>query len=175
VDKYTPSHIYGNSGLYSTVRLYSLAADCIKSLGIKIPLDKVHFETYHMSTKMGIHAYALYSSLTEVQSSTMEVLLPHIRICGGDLLYNKIVQLRSILSSFTGTISAKALMLVPDWIVKGNDLSKWSTKADNALTEIFLRRLSTVTAPGGKTRIIAIVDYFTQCSLRRLHLYLINN
>jgi hypothetical protein len=32
-----------------------------------------------------------------------------------------------------------------------------------------LRRLSQVAAPEGKTRVIAIVDYWTQCALRPLH------
>jgi hypothetical protein len=97
----------------------------------------------HMTTKAGIFGLALASCLIEVHHLT-DKMCENIKICGGEELYDRIQILKELdLQSVMDFIGLKKLR-------------------DNRT----LRRLSIVQAPDRKSRLIAILDYWSQASLK---------
>jgi hypothetical protein len=52
----------------------------IRHLGISIPKDKIAFKEFHMTSKVGIHCQALWSSMWEVtQKSFRDFIVPNLK------------------------------------------------------------------------------------------------
>lgn len=124
---------------------------------------------YHSTSKVGIHTVAMQSSLTEFIHPTFMRLRPHLEVVGGPFIR---AMFRNLDAQFKQSSNFDdALKLIPKSLLSDKSIMSWRRKFSSLLT---LRRLATVTAPGGKTRVIAIFDYFTQTCFRPFHLYLID-
>jgi len=115
--------------------------------GRKVP-NSLRFKRYHWTTKVGPNkpGNALWNSLTDLYGLP-ETLLESIKIVGGPKLANNIENLikgRKLLAPVLKTVT--------------NDYS--------------FRRLSSFPDKELKVRVIGILDYFSQTSLKPLHLYL---
>lgn len=115
-------------------------------LGIR--KKSVEWKRFHMSTKRGPLGQALLTSVTELTLLSSE-LLGYIYLVGGSSLRNVIEGLK-----------------VPR--LKGYSIVDiWSTFFPPKRTT--LRRISYFSDKEGKTRVIAILDYWSQTALRPLH------
>jgi hypothetical protein len=120
----------------------------LKWLGVR--KAKVEWSFPHMSTKRGPLGQAILTSMTEVTLLTPQ-LLGYIFLLGGGRL-------------------AKLLSELMDKL----DILQWRSVAD-VWAKLFqpksnsLRRLSYFSDKEGKTRVIAICDYWTQSALKPLH------
>jgi len=113
------------------------------------------FTKYHMSSKSGPNGHALWSSLIDLETLP-DSLVESISILGGMDLREKITTLREGIK----------LKLIPKPLVLSGSLPPNRRKR--------LRKLSYFPDKEGKMRIIGILDYFSQTSLRNLHNYLFN-
>lgn len=116
-------------------------AGLVTELGWSLPLPR--WEGCHVTTKSGPNAQALLSSIEDAHLLT-ETQISYLRIIGGDELVQRIELIR--------TISVLA------WL----EMFKLSPKGISA-------RLSLVKDKEAKTRVVAILDYWTQSALRPLH------
>jgi len=125
-------------------------------LGILIPTTQIISKGYHMTSKKGIFCHSLWSSLIELRSPLKSGLAIFLRQWPGmekmDTLQEQINKVSKDLGDFFPEMVRKSL--------------KPST---------CLRRLALVRDPAGKTRIVAIFDYWTQVALRPLHLYVLKH
>lgn len=117
---------------------------------------------------MGIHGQALYSSLREVETVlNTPWLYKALGYLGGPYL-------KSILFEYKDKLNSEFederldLNKLRSGLLHDNEELKDYNRGD------YLRRLSVVEAPGGKSRIIAIFDYWSQCAQRPQHLQVIN-
>lgn len=107
----------------------------------------LEFKEFHMSSKSGPNGHALWTSYIDahlLEGTTLEA----IATIGGDTIYKKILEFRqlySIIPHFFGPLGLK-----PEKI----------------------RRLQHIQDKEGKTRTIAIADYYSQTVLLPLHNYL---
>lgn len=106
------------------------------------------WKSFHMSTKSGPQGQALLMSLTELALLPLE-LIADIKLLGGDKLSSVIDKL---LSKTLGDYSIVDI---------------WST-IFKARSRTF-RKISYFSDKEGKTRVIAILDYWSQTCLRPLH------
>jgi hypothetical protein len=104
------------------------------------------FKKFHSTTKSGPNGHALWACLSDL-ISLPDDLFSDIGIVGGELLANKMSNLRE------ATLKGRFKGILPD------------SKGD-------YRKLSRVDDKEHKTRVIAILDYFSQTSLKPLHDYL---
>lgn len=103
-----------------------------------------------MTTKQGPNGFALYSALRELPLLSKS-MRKDLEILGGsnlDLVRMELSEILEELGSYEG------LLLDPGTLLKATDL---------------MRKLSIVKSPEGKCRVIAIYDYWSQCSLKPLH------
>jgi hypothetical protein len=128
------------SGLNVSIIGDSLAG-LVTELGWKLDLPR--WEGCHVTTKSGPNAQALLSSIEDAHLLTDEQI-GNLRIVGGDELVERIELIR--------TISVLA------WL----EMFKLTPKGLSA-------RLSLVKDKEAKTRVVAILDYWTQSGLRPLH------
>jgi hypothetical protein len=129
-------------------------------------IEKLGFKDFHLSMKNGIFGKAMTSSHLEALHPSKELYIDKLKIIGGELLTEHI---RSIREDYD---PGDCLDMFNSSIIQDHVKSSKGVRFKNAKT---LRRLGIVKSPGGKTRVIAMVDYWTQCSLRPLHSYLIRN
>jgi hypothetical protein len=128
----------------------------IRSIGCVKAINKLEdWDDYHLSTKRGPAGQAILTSISEVTLLSPK-LIADISLLGGSKLAEEIISLTDKLD-----------------ILQWRSISWfWNTiyklKSDN------LRKLSFFSDKEGKTRVIGIVDYWTQSSLRPLHKYLNN-
>lgn len=119
----------------------------LRKLGYIRSSSPPKWEKYHFSTKSGPSGGpALYGALSEL-AILPGSLLESIRIVGGDVLHQKMVNL---------------LRALPSILSSPLDLHKRSC--------VEFRRLVGIEDKEGKTRVIALGDYWSQTALRRLHL-----
>lgn len=116
----------------------------IDRLGLR--MDQPVWTEPHLSTKSGPHGQAMLSSISELRLLT-ENQLEDIKTIGGD----DIIAYMDSLTSIPGLIS------------------RWRDKFRLNKSRS-LRRLSVVKDPEGKSRIIAVLDYWTQSALKPLHI-----
>lgn len=123
-------------------------ADFWKELGYKPSQQKVpkaiHWKKFHLSTKNGPNGQALWSAVADL-SVLPDSLVESIKVVGGNKLASRMACLRNYLKVF-----------LPYFRVTGRRY----------------RKISAISAPEGKTREIAILDYWSQTALRGLHQYL---
>ncbi|AQM32767.1 replicase [Agaricus bisporus mitovirus 1] len=120
-----------------------------------IPLKRrvPEFSEYHLTTKRGPLGQAILSSMSEVTFLPYQ-LIEDINLLGGKKLAEELTMLQDRLDILKYTSVAEF------W--KAWFPPKTST----------LRKLSYFSDKEGKTRVIGIIDYWSQCALRPLHLYL---
>jgi hypothetical protein len=104
----------------------------------------VHWRKFHLSTKSGPNGHALWSAVADL-SVLPDSLFEAICEVGGKRLAFRMELLRKYL-----------LVFLPFFGVKGTRF----------------RKVSAISAPEGKTREVAILDYWSQTSLLSLHRYL---
>jgi hypothetical protein len=125
----------------------------LKELGIKKDRDLL-WKKYHFSTKKGPQGQALLNAIPDLFALPSE-LRRHIHVLGGS-------PLRDAMSTMYSWRSEDRTML---------DI--WNTlfprKINNKLQTTSLRKLSYFSDKEGKTRIIGILDYWSQTSLLPLH------
>lgn len=117
------------------------------ALGIRHEHDVpkcVYWRKFHLTTKTGPNGHALWSAIADL-SVLPDDLIEAIKVVGGKRLTFRIELMRKYLYLF-----------VPYFGVKGTRF----------------RKVSAIPAPEGKTREIAILDYWSQTSLLGLHRYL---
>lgn len=56
-----------------------------------------------------------------------------------------------------------------------DNINPLSSTEEGLRKNVGFRRLGVIKDPGGKARIVAIFDYWTQTALRPLHLFIIHN
>lgn len=108
--------------------------------------SKVRFERFHYSSKRGPNGHAMWGFLRDA-CALPESLLHSIEVLAGPDLGEKIRKLRVLPERFQGVFP------VPD----GNDK---------------IRKVVGIPDKEGKTRVIAILDYFSQTSLKPFHEFL---
>jgi hypothetical protein len=127
----------------------------LKELGMNPKRDfgrvpkPLRFRNFHMTSKRGPNGHALWSSFLDAMCLTPE-MLESIRVIGGPKLHSlatRLVQLYLIIPSFFDRFVA----------ITGSRT---------------LRKITCIQDLEGKTREVAIGDYFTQAALRPLHHYL---
>jgi hypothetical protein len=119
----------------------------LKVLGVKPWIGEV-WPGFHMSTKSGPQGQALTSSLTDL-TNLPDTLISDIKILGGKLLGERVDWL-----------------LLPRW--GSLSLAAVWAKQFPSKTKSF-RKLSYFSDKEGKTRVIAILDYWSQSALRGYH------
>ncbi|QCF24448.1 RNA-dependent RNA polymerase [Entomophthora muscae mitovirus 4] len=102
---------------------------------------------YHLTTKAGPNAVALVSSLLEARILP-DKLIENIRIVGGEDLYKNINFIK---------------FLKPEKVAERFKIKNFKDKI------LRIRKLSIVNAPERKSRVIAILDYWSQSALKPLH------
>lgn len=117
--------------------------------GLGIRHREVEWSKPHMSTKRGPLGQALLTSVSELTLIPQE-LLESILIVGGP-------KLRAVIEGLKAPIAGTNLSIVDVW----SKLYPPKTKS--------LRRISYFSDKEGKTRVIAILDYWSQTALRPLH------
>ncbi|QKI79982.1 RNA-dependent RNA polymerase [Erysiphe necator associated mitovirus 34] len=105
------------------------------------------FKRYHLSTKAGPNGQALATSIQDLKCLTPE-MVEDIKTLGGSLLAQRIDTIFGI-----GDLD----------LIQG--LSTATVKGDGNLT----RKLAKIEDKEGKTRIIAILDYWSQTALKPVH------
>jgi hypothetical protein len=106
------------------------------------------WKEFHLSTKAGPNAVALVSAMVDAHILP-ESLIKSIEVIGGKDLIEKLNEIRKFdLSAIAETYKIKK-------VLNGKPLS--------------IRKLSIVDAPERKSRIIAILDYWSQTALKPLH------
>jgi len=125
-----------------------VALQFIKDYKLELSHD---FENFHMSQKSGPFGPALWTSMRDLKElySKYPETLKLIRILGGPILQQKIDELEPLI-----------LKIQPSQI---------NQAFPSVREESPLRKLSLVYDKEGKTRIIAILDYWSQTSLKPLH------
>ena len=118
-----------------------------RQLGIRP--TKAEFSRFHMSTKSGPLGQAILTSVSELTLLPLE-LIDNIRLLAGSSLGDKIDALRAGRFSGLSLASIWAALFPPK-------------------TSSF-RKLSYFSDKEGKTRVIAILDYWSQSALRPLHM-----
>lgn len=120
-----------------------------KELGIS--KKKVEWSRYHMSTKKGPNGQAIWTSLYDL-----------------DALPSKLIDdIRSMAGSPLGRhIDA---ILKPNSLQDHSLLDIWKALWPNPKSESFIRKLSYFSDKEGKSRVIAILDYWSQTALYPLH------
>lgn len=108
--------------------------------------SEIRFKRYHFSTKKGPNGHAMWTSLKDA-NALPESLVTSIGVLAGPDLEKKIRALRNDPSRFAG------IFPLP-------------TDIDH------IRRVTGIQDKEGKTRVIAILDYFSQTALRGFHSYL---
>jgi hypothetical protein len=131
--------------------LVQKSLQCIKELGIIIPKSEVRWSSFHMSTKMGPLGLGIVSSINEFKHPMFGWVRKYL-----SLLQNGI---NTPLYSMDELIEDKVNIDV----IKDEESRDCPT----------LRRLAIIQAPEGKTRVVAMVDYWTQSALRPLNTYLL--
>lgn len=131
---------------YTDISIY--VNDFWKTLGYRhkqagVP-KAVHWKSYHLSTKSGPNGQALWSSVADL-SVLPETLKQAIKIIGGS-------KLASRMDALEGSLP----FLLPYFNKEGK----------------YFRKVVPIPDVEGKTREIAILDYWSQTSLRGLHQYL---
>jgi hypothetical protein len=121
-------------------------ATAVRSLGIR-PL-KIEWSRFHMSTKSGPCGQAILTSLTEL-TLLPQSLVDNIRLLGGEGL-GKVIDL--LLTGVFGDLSLASI---------------WATLFPPKTSSF--RKLSYFSDKEGKTRVIAILDYWSQTVLRPYH------
>jgi len=118
--------------------------DFWKALGTRqinsVPRN-VYWKKFHMTTKSGPNGHALWSAIADL-AILPDSLKESIKIVGGPVLSSKIEVLEKYLPVFLHFFRVKP--------------SRY-------------RKISAISDQEGKTRVIAILDYWSQCSLRGLH------
>jgi hypothetical protein len=117
-----------------------------RQLGIRP--TKVEFSRFHMSTKSGPLGQAILTSVSELTLLPLE-LIDNIRLLAGGSLGEKIDALKA---SRFGDLSLASV---------------WATLFPPKTSSF--RKLSYFSDKEGKTRVIAILDYWSQTGLRPLH------
>lgn len=102
---------------------------------------------YHLTTKAGPNAVALVSALLEARVLPND-LIEHIRVVGGAELIKNLELIKD---------------LNPEKIAERFKVKNFKEKT------LRIRKLSLVNAPERKSRIIAILDYWSQSALKPLH------
>jgi hypothetical protein len=106
----------------------------------------LNFKAYHLTSKSGPTGHALWNSFFDAHNLSVDQL-DSIKIVGGDRLYELILKYRSL------------ILKIPQFF-----LSRCSRKGD-----MVTRKLVGIQDKEGKTREVAIMDYFTQAALLPLH------
>nr|UJQ92486.1 MAG: putative RNA-dependent RNA polymerase [Mitoviridae sp.] len=117
--------------------------------GLGIRRKSVEWSKPHMSTKRGPLGQALLTAVSEITLIPPE-LLESIYLVGGD-------KLKAVMDGLRAPIAGTNLSVVDVW----SKLYPPKTKS--------LRRISYFSDKEGKTRVIAILDYWSQTCLRPLH------
>jgi len=117
--------------------------------GLGIRAKSVEWSKPHMSTKRGPLGQALLTAVSEITLIPPE-LLESIYLVGGD-------KLKTVMEGLKLPIAGTNLSVVDVW----SKLYPPKTKS--------LRRISYFSDKEGKTRVIAILDYWSQTCLRPLH------
>jgi hypothetical protein len=136
-------------------------AQAFRMLGVKRTLYhltrkglvKTDWTEHHLTTKKGPQGHALLNSMLELTLLTPQ-LIQYIKVLGGNKLG---FYLESMLAK--GTEGRLAAM----W----SSVFKSKAKRDGSL-----RKISYFSDKEGKTRVIALVDYWSQASLKPLHILL---
>jgi hypothetical protein len=115
------------------------------SRGGHVP-SKVRFERYHFTSKKGPNGHALWNFLRDA-CALPETLITSIGILAGPDLESKI----------------RALRVQPE---RWRGIFPIPTGSDK------IRKVSGIQDKEGKTRVIAVLDYFSQTALRPFHSYL---
>jgi len=119
----------------------------------KKDLLSTDWTTHHLTTKKGPQGHALINSMLELTLLTPQ-LIQYIKVLGGNKLG---FYLESMLAKGT----------------EGRLAFKWSDSfKSKAKRGGSLRKISYFSDKEGKTRVIALVDYWSQSALRPLHLLL---
>lgn len=128
----------------------------IRSIGSVKRINKLKdWEDFHLSTKRGPAGQAILTSISEVTLLTPQ-LIDDISLLGGNKLASQLIALTDRLD-----------------ILNWRSIS-WFWRSTYKLKNECLRKLSFFSDKEGKTRVIGIVDYWTQSALRPLHGYLNN-
>jgi hypothetical protein len=116
--------------------------------------NSVRFKSYHKTTKTGPNGQALFHSIDDLFLLYKEhpKVLKDILFLGGNKLQFYVINILHYITPILGYISCSPMY------------------SCNNVTCI--RRISSFPEKEGKTRIVAIFDYFSQTSLRPLHNYL---
>nr|QJX15643.1 putative RNA-dependent RNA polymerase [Pea associated mitovirus 1] len=121
--------------------------------------QNVKWRKFHMTTKKGPLGPALLTAVDEAKLLD-DAMLKDIGTVGGSELVNAINEMKQVNpEAYLKLISAKS-MGKPSTEIGDKGMDKPSTP---------LRKLSLVHAPERKSRIIAILDYWTQSALKPLH------
>jgi hypothetical protein len=126
----------------------------LKELGIKLR-RKREWSDYHMSTKMGPNGQALISSMWDLNALPLE-LYNDIAVIGDSPLKS---HMDAIASTRWGSFSP---------------LDIWQELYPLKRAEYLTRRISYFSDKEGKTRVIAILDYWSQTALKPYHDVLMN-
>lgn len=135
----------GTSNFISDSEFYQICRDLKLKRGMWKP-----WESFHLSTKKGPGGQAILTSISEVTNLSSQ-LIADIKLLGGELLAEQIYSLTDRL----------------DILQYRSLASYWSSFYKRSTTS--LRRLSYFSDKEGKTRVIGIVDYWTQSALIPLH------
>jgi hypothetical protein len=117
---------------------------------LKFRVSSCDWTDFHMSTKSGPNGPALANSIKDVAALPPETIL-HIKKMGGDALTVQINKL--------SMQTPLGLSMLDIWLKLYPSLPKWP------------RKLSYFSDKEGKTRVIAILDYWSQTALRPLHIH----
>jgi hypothetical protein len=129
--------------------------DFLKELGVnpkyigQIP-KAIKFKEFHMTAKSGPQGHALWSSYKDVLDLPDD-LIASITVVGGEKIGLLIPKFRSLLSQIGTGFFDKYMRVKPN---------------------VCLRKLATIQDKEGKTREVAILDYWSQASLMPLHNFL---
>jgi hypothetical protein len=109
----------------------------------------LNFKEYHQTSKSGPSGHALWTSFFDAHNLT-DSQKESIKVVGGDRLLELIESYKTLTSK------------IPSFF-----LDRCSRKGD-----MVTRKLTGIKDKEGKTRVVAIMDYFTQAALLPLHNYL---
>jgi len=148
------------------------------------PFNALYFKSYHLTTKAGPNGHALWRSIDDFRNLP-ESLKTSLEIIGGPKLQKHFKVLDSysgLVNQFLGQAEGEILTernaIIEKLKKKPNKFNKRKLKGlvrslkSLKLTTKYVRKITALADQEGKTRTVAIFDYFSQTALRPLHNYL---